>query len=136
MPLASRRCKDCPSKYRKLLQNVKNSLPKEAGYGSRDEWNDERCYGNVDTQRFCHRSGSALVPRVWRLLHPGTNPEGDARVRGTTGEDCLYLWYWVFQPLPLLYAYVWLPHHSRPCTGHCHGTQGQPARSDGLGDHG
>ena len=75
------------------------------------------------------------MPRLRRLLDPGPDPEGDARLRRTAREHRVHLGHRLLRPAAVLHEHVRLPHDPRPGADARDRAQGRPARPDGLGHH-
>ena len=89
----------------------------------------------ADPQGLRVRPGGPLVPGLRRLLDPGPDPEGDARLRLPEGEHRLHLGHRLLGPAAVLHEHLRVPHDPRPRAGDRDRAQGRPAGPDGLGDH-
>src|ERR1044072_6738383 len=61
----------------------------------------------TNSQGFCHRPGSSLVPGMRRLFDPCPGSEGNAYIRYPQGKHRDHFRYRVFIQVSVLYEHVW-----------------------------
>ena len=75
------------------------------------------------------------MPGLRRLLDPGADPEGHARLRVRPREHRVHLRHRLLGPAAVLHEHLRLPHHPRPGADARHRSQGRASGPDGLGHH-
>ena len=89
----------------------------------------ERGRHPADPQGLRVRPGGPLVPGLRRLLDPGPDPEGDARLRVRPREHRVRLGDRLLRPAAVLHEHLRLPHDPRPRADARDRAQGGPART-------
>ncbi len=77
----------------------------------------------------------SLVSRLWRLLDPGADEEGAARIGRAPRKDRIHQRYRMQQPISVLHEHLWHAQHSWSCTDIRDGIEIDTPGLDGLGDY-